>query len=165
MTTVLRVVAIVGSPTDPDQVLRTALEGAALADELGMAAGRPVSVNIISWVPSSSMADAIVLATSPQSPIDRFLIRLGALRLHAKLRGFPLGRVVNSLGPMDQSRVVWRAARRHESAMTTLQSADVVLAVDQAAVLTAWKLRRRNPSIHAYYGIASTLKVLAARSD
>ena len=115
MKTTLQVVAIIGSPTDPDQLLRSALGESSLEDELELVSQRHVQVRLVSWSPS------------------------------------------------EESRVFWRAVRESESAVSVLNSADVLLAVDLAGVRTAWKTRRLNPSVDAYYGVASTLKVFATR--
>lgn len=164
MNTALRVVAIVGSSTDPDQLLRAALGGASLAEELENASGRHVALKLVSWMPSEDIPQGIVVGSSAHRPaLDRVISGTGAASLHGMLQKFPLGRLLNSLGPLDQSRIFWRAVREHEGAMTALQSADVLLAVDLPAVRAAWKTRRSNPSIEAYYGLASTLKVFSTR--
>lgn len=70
--------------------------------------------------------------------LDRLLAALGAYALRDRLSRFPLGRLLNSLGPVDQGRVFWRAVRRDRDALTTLKSADAVYATDLAAAKTAW---------------------------
>lgn len=160
----LRVVAIIGSSTDPDQVLRAALGGASLAKELEEASHRDVTVELVSWAPSEEMPQGIVVGSAPERPtLDRLLSRTGAARVHRALQKLSVGRLINSLGPLDQSRIFWRAVRENNDAMSALQSADVLLAVDLAAVRTAWQVRRRNSAIEAYYGLASTVKVFATR--
>lgn len=160
----LRVVAIVGSSTDPDQLLRTALGGSSLAEELKKASRRDVTVELLSWSPSLDLPHGVVVGSAVNRPaVDRVLLRAGTPRLHSLLQRFSVGRLLNSLGPLDQSRIFWRAVREHEGALSALRSADVLLAVDLAAVRTAWKTKREHPSIEAYYGLASTLKVFSTR--
>ncbi|WP_169079689.1 hypothetical protein [Microcella alkalica] len=96
-------------------------------------------------------ADHLDLAADAPSAVDRALVAVGAGRLHARLRSFPLGRLLNSLGPLDEGRVLWRAARRNGAVRAALKDADVVIAVDAAAVKTAWLARRRGWTPEAYY--------------
>lgn len=96
-------------------------------------------------------ADHLDLAAEAPGPIDRALRAAGAGRLHGRLRAFPLGRLLNSLGPVDEGRVLWRAVRRSGAARTALRAADVVIAVDAAAVKTAWMARSRRWTPEAYY--------------
>lgn len=164
MNSTLQVVAIIGSRTDPDQLLRSALGGASLEEELAKASERDVVVRLVSWLPSKDIPRGIVVGSAEKTPtLDRVLARIGAPRLHRILQAYPAGRLLNSLGPLDPSRVLWRAVRESEDAVSLLKSADVLLAVDLAGVRTAWKTRRLNPSIEAYYGLASTVKVFATR--
>ena len=164
MKTTLQVVAIIGSPTDPDQLLRSALGESSLEDELERVSQRHVQVRLVSWSPSEDIPEGVAVGIPDQAPaLDRLLARAGAPGLQRVLQRYPAGRLLNSLGPLDQSRVFWRAVRESESAVSVLNSADVLLAVDLAGVRTAWKTRRLNPSVDAYYGVASTLKVFATR--
>lgn len=160
----LRVIAIIGSPTDPDQLLRSGLGSESLAEALEQASLREVDVQLVSWLPSVDVPEGVAVgALEYRAALDRTLERIGGNRLHGFFRKFPAGRLINSLGPLDQSRIFWRAVRKHEYAMQSLLSADVLLAVDLPAVRTAWEIRRRSKTAEAYYGLASTLKVFAAR--
>jgi hypothetical protein len=158
------VVAIIGSPTDPDQLLRSGLGSESLAEALEKASSRDVHVELVSWLPSVDVRECVAVGSLEyRAAVDRMLGRIGADRLYAFFQKFPAGRLINSLGPLDQSRVFWRAVRKHENAMRSLRSADILLAVDLPAVRTAWQMRRRIRTADAYYGLASTLKVFAAR--
>lgn len=164
MNSSLRVVAVIGSPTDPDQLLRSAVGGDSLQEELAKASGRDVILQLVSWSPSEKFPQGVVVGpTAGTLPLDRVLSRVGAVRLQSALQKYPAGRLLNSLGPLDQSRVFWRAVREREDAMSALRSADVLVAVDLAAVRTAWITRQNNPTVEAYYGLVSTLKVFATR--
>jgi hypothetical protein len=70
--------------------------------------------------------------------LDRVLRAMGAYALRDRFSRSPIGRLLNSLGPVDQGRVFWRAVRNDRGALTTLKSADVVVASDLAAAKTAW---------------------------
>lgn len=70
--------------------------------------------------------------------LDRVLRALGAYALRDRLSRSPIGRLLNSLGPVDQGRVFWRAVRNDRGALATLKSADLVVASDLAAAKTAW---------------------------
>ncbi|WP_309071280.1 hypothetical protein [Arthrobacter sp.] len=164
MNAPLKVVAIIGSPTDPDQLLRSGLGEASLEEELERVSQRDVAVRLVSWLPSRDIPEGVVVGTPQRAPlVDRLLARIGAGKLQRVLQRYPAGRLLNSLGPLDQSRVFWRAVRENKSALSVLDAADVLIAVDLSAVRTAWITSRRNPSVDAYYGLASTLKVFATR--
>ncbi len=166
MSSPLKVLAIVGSPTTPDQLFMSALGSNRLADTLGAACGRDVEVSLLSWLPAADPAQFTAthsLAASDPGPIDRILRRIGMPRIDAVLRRTPPGRLILSLGPSDPSRVFWRAVQADPQAMALLAGADVVLAVDLPGVRTAWNALRAQLVEHAYYGIASTVKVFATR--
>lgn len=161
----IKVVALVGSATDPDQILRSALADEALSDALATASGRQIELKLVSWLPSSDIALSVAVgeAGGRRSAMDRLFSLKPPLRFHSALQKFPAGRLINSLGPLDQSRIFWRTVRKNELASSALSTADVLLAVDLPAVRTAWIMRRKNPSSEAYFGIGSTLKVFANR--
>lgn len=89
---------------------------------------------------------------SANSPaLDRLLTASGAGTLYARLATFPIGRLINSVGPLDQGRVFWRHLRRDSQALDTLKRADVIVAADLAAVKTAWIASKRGWCSHAEY--------------
>ncbi|GAA1225432.1 hypothetical protein GCM10009655_25220 [Rhodoglobus aureus] len=93
----------------------------------------------------------IAIDRSRLSLTHRALHAIGARALYARLATFPLGRLVNSIGPLDQGRVFWRHIRREPAALKALKNADVVIAADLAAVKTAWIAAKRGWCTHAEY--------------
>lgn len=93
----------------------------------------------------------IDLSDRPRSPLDRVLTGLGAALLFRRLSRFPLGRLLNSMGPMDPGRVMWRAVRRDSAARATIRDADVLIAADAAGVKTGWIAMRRGWVDDAFY--------------
>lgn len=167
MTSQLNVAVLIGSATDPDHVLTSTLGDEPLDVALSRAAGRDVHAVLISWLPSKTHPEGYPVAPNRQriNLADRALKTLGVQRLYDVLQRFPAGRLVNSLGPLDPSRVFWRAIRADGGARAAIQSCEVLIAVDLAAVRTAWELRRSSDinATEAYYGLGSTLKVFNSR--
>lgn len=91
------------------------------------------------------------LASNRQGGFDRFLGAVGAPRLRNRLAKLSLGRLLNNMGPLDPSRVFWRAIKRSPEARELLRNADVIIAADLAAVKTAWIMRRRYRIAEAHY--------------
>lgn len=85
------------------------------------------------------------------STVDRLLRSMGAFTLHRRFSSFPLGRLLNSIGPVDPGRVFWRSVRRDSAAMDTLKSASIAIAADMPAVKTAWIAVRRGWVDSAFY--------------
>lgn len=83
--------------------------------------------------------------------IDRVLTALGAYALRQKFATFPIGRLLNSMGPVDQGRVFWRAVRRDQDALALIRRSDIAIAADMPAVKTAWLSVRRRMVGQAYY--------------
>lgn len=147
-----------------DRPARLPLEGErSRLDEL--LDGDAVEVRIISWgeVAADRATRAVHVADRPRGWLDRLLVAIGAGRVHARLARSPIGRLLNSLGPVDQGRVFWRAVRRAPEALDVLREADVAIAGDAAAVKTAWLARRRGWVAAAYYDHRSA--GLVARGD
>lgn len=166
MTAELRVGVLVGSNTDPDQVIRSAVGGESLVSALSRASGRTVHTVVITCVPSSDYPEGHVVRRDghPFSLVERLLGVSILQRIYDALQRFPIGRLINSLGPLDQSRIFWRAVRKDPVVLSALQSCDVLVAADLAAVKTAWELRRKHPQTkQAYFGLGSTLKVFNSR--
>ena len=162
----LNVVLIVGAPTAPDELIRSALGGATPKSVLSRAAGREVSVSLLSMAaPADLDGFASVHAVSPTRThaIDRILGKLNLEGLLTALKASPLGRLLISLGPTDSSRIFWRAVSADPHAMAMLHSADVLLAGDLPAVRTAWHLLRAKRVSAAFFGLQAAEKVFAAR--
>lgn len=90
-----------------------------------------------------------------RASLDRVLRALGAYALRDRLSRSPIGRLLNSLGPVDQGRVFWRAVRNDRGALATLKSADLVVASDLAAAKTAWIAAHRGWVREAIYDHAA----------
>jgi hypothetical protein len=99
----------------------------------------------------SGVACRIDLGSATTPPLDRVLRALGGRALYRRFAAFPLGRLINSLGPMDPGRVFWRSVRRSPAARALLTGVDVGLAADLAAVKTAWIAHRRGWLRQAFY--------------
>ncbi|MGV8857738.1 hypothetical protein [Rhodoglobus sp.] len=91
------------------------------------------------------------LTKNRRSRFDRFLTASGAQKLRNRLADISLGRLLNNMGPLDPSRVFWRAVKRSPEARALLRNADVVIAADLAAVKTAWIAQRRYRTAEAHY--------------
>ncbi len=106
----------------------------------------------------------VELGDRPEPMIDRAFKAFGFYALRHKLSTFPIGRLINSMGPVDQGRVFWRRVRQNTDAISALKRADVAVAADLAAVKTCWISLRRGWVSHAFYdhraaglGIAFTI--------
>ena len=76
--------------------------------------------------------------------LTRFLRRLGLEAWVRALAGSPAGRLINSIGPLDPGRVVWRSLRGDREARRLLEGSDLLIAADSTAVMAAWHARRRH---------------------
>ena len=135
-----RVVLLIGSANDAAESASLASESSRLAMLLDSATG-PVDVSVISLGLSrtiTGLAEHIRLDESGRSAADGLLTAVGAFALRAFLASYPAGRLLNSLGPVDPSRVFWRAVKQQPAAMRCLASANVVIATDAATTKTAW---------------------------
>jgi len=135
-----RVVLLFGSGGNTTESTALASESSRLASLLDTATG-PVEVSVISLGLSrtiTGLAEHIRLDESGRSTADGLLTAVGAFALRTFLASYPAGRLLNSLGPVDPSRVFWRAVKRQPAAMRCLASADVVIATDAATTKTAW---------------------------
>lgn len=162
----LNVVLIVGAPTAPDELIRSALGGSTPKSVLSRAADRDVAVSLLSMATPTALEgfDSFHVASPANTPVtDRVAEKLSLDRLSTVLKASPLGRLLLSLGPTDPSRVFWRAVRADPKALAMLRSADVLLAGDLPAVRTAWHLLRSKQVPAAFFGLQSAEKVFAAR--
>lgn len=113
-----------------------------------------ISLSVVSFGFTRDVAGLshnITLDRSTLTLFDRVLTAVGVRALYARLATFPLGRLINSIGPLDQGRVFWRHIRRDPSALSALKNADVVVAADLAAVKSAWIAAKRGWCTHAEY--------------
>ena len=147
------IVVIFGSGVGVGQASTLASEKSTLETLLDEAT-EPVQVSILSLGTQrdiAGLAGSIELGTARKPLADRLLTALGAYALRSRLATIPIGRLLNSLGPVDQGRVFWRAVRQNPEAMTMLRSADVIIAADAPAVRTAWVAVRRGYSSESFY--------------
>lgn len=164
----LHVVIIVGSHSVPDQVFRSALGEVSPGAALSLAAGRDVTVSLLSQIPASEELQLELSSAHLLSPVrapfyDRLLAKLPLAPLEKMLQSSPPGRLLLSLGPTDPSRVLWRAVRADPVALALLSSADILLAADLPAVRTAWHFLHTGKVRSAYFGLQAAEKVFAAR--
>ena len=148
-----RIVVLFGSGIDAERSAALASEASKFASLLKAAEER-VDVTAISLGVARSIAGTsthVRLDESRPSLTDRLLAALGAFKVKEALAAFPLGRLLNSLGPVDQSRVFWRAVRQNPEALRLLKSADVAIATDLPATKTAWISVRRGWVDDAFY--------------
>ena len=157
-TSPLKVVVVAGSATALGGASTLASESSrlqAFLDRTDLIVRLDVLTNgatgLLPWVETR-----LDLSDSPRSPLDRVLTGLGAALLFRRLSRFPLGRLLNSMGPMDPGRVMWRAVRRHPTARATIHDADVFIAADAAAVKTGWIAVRRGWVDEAFYDHSAT---------
>ncbi|MBB5632665.1 hypothetical protein BKA04_000888 [Cryobacterium mesophilum] len=152
------IVVIIGSRHDASQLSALAGEPSRL-QQLIESSTDGVSVTLISNGldrPIPGLAAHVNLAATQPSAIDRVLSRLGATALFRRLATFPIGRLLNSMGPVDAGRVFWRTVRGSRDAMEALAAADIAIAADMPAVRTAWKALRAQRVTEAYYDHRAT---------
>lgn len=164
-TTPLRIGVLVGSTTPPEQVIRSTLGAQSLESALEEWTRQPVEVTLISWLAPATLGGQRLRAVADLRPrlLDRVLQKLGAGSLYQFLNRTPPGRLLNSLGPLDQSRVFWRAIRSDSSSMEALEATDLLIAVDLPAVRTAWAVLRRGKVSGAFYGLGGTRRAFKDR--
>lgn len=163
MSAPVRIAVLVGSPVEPQHLIRTALGDVTPRQALARALDTEVSVSVISWSPAAALSDAErTLALHGHAPgaTDRLLRRLGAPSGSRWLARSPLGRLINSLSPADQSRVFARAVRRSPEALEILRECSIVIAADPPAVRTAWMLLHRGRVERALFGLPAAVKEL-----
>jgi len=148
-----RIVLLFGPGLEAETSTALALESSQLVSLLKGAHGA-VDVSVISLGLSrtiSGTSEHIRLDGLGRSFTDRLLTAVGAFALEAPLAAFPLGRLLNSLGPVDPNRLFWRAVKGHPDAIRLLKSANIVIATDLAATKTAWLAVRRSWVDDAFY--------------
>jgi len=148
-----RVVLLFGSGSDSENSVALASESSRLVSLLEEATG-PIDVRVISLGLSRLIAgtsEHVRLDESGRSRTDNLLTAVGAFALRKRLAAFPIGRLLNSIGPVDQGRVFSRTVRRNSDAMRLLRSADVVIAADLIATKVAWLAVHRGWVDNAYF--------------
>lgn len=100
-------------------------------------------------------SEHIRLDDQPRGPLTNALTSLGMMSLRRRMATSPAGRLLNSLGPLDQGRVFARCVRRSPAAMKAIDRADIAIAADAAAVTTAWRALHSGRVTHAYFDTRS----------
>lgn len=92
----------------------------------------------------------------------------GSSGLARRLRRSAIGRNLIRLSPWDDGRRLAAAARRSDRFRTAAAEADLIVALDRDAILTAWTAARRwaRPDAHVVFGAAPAEALRnAARDD
>lgn len=149
----LSIVVLFGTDTDAGQATglsgeRSKLESLAASEDV------PISVSIVSFGLARSIDGIethVDLSREQPGPVDRLLTVIGAFALRSKFSTISIGRLLNTLGPVDAGRVFWRAVRRNKDALRVIKHADVTIAADMPGVKTAWIALHRGWVDEAYY--------------
>lgn len=163
--TALNVVVLIGSPTAIQQGSGLTNERSELDAIIERATGA-VSIQTISFSadgPPGAHAHIQLPPPGSVSRTDRVLHALGAPALHRRLARFPLGRLINSLGPVDAGRVFWRSVRANPAARGALADAQIAIAADLPAVKTAWLALRSGRVSSAYYDHRAAVGLMLPR--
>ena len=148
-----RIVLLFGSGIDTENSTALAAKSSQLVRVLDDAPG-PVDVGVISLELSRTIAgtsEHIRLDDTDHGLTDRLLTAVGAFALSKAFSTFPIGRLLNSLGPVSQGRVFWRTVKRNPEAMRLLRSADVAIATDVPTTKAAWLAVHRGWVADAHY--------------
>lgn len=166
--TALTVLVLVSNDAEVLERLDSNYSATGLVDALAAAAQREVSLTLATREPAKhatkpyAQSATIHSLSSTTAPFaDRLLATVKAAQLRAALTTTPLGRLINSLSPTDPSRVFARAYRH--TPVKASQEFDLVIALDVAAIRTAWLLNKRHRSTGAVFGDAAALTYLSEK--
>jgi len=149
----VRVLLLVGADGDLPQGGVLQSESTPLA-KLFAEAGGALDLTIVSLGTSRAFDGAVDhtrLDRLPPSHTDRLLRSVGAYAVRRQFDMFPIGRLLNSLGPIAPSRVFWRALMKHPDAMQLLRASDIAVATDLETTKAAWLSVHRRWVDDAYY--------------
>jgi glycosyltransferase involved in cell wall biosynthesis len=155
-----RVLLVVGSDQPADTVLAEAVGDAGL----GRLFGASAEVDLVCRrAPSSTPAGVDHVHVARGDDLWQRLAGTPGYRNLAERadRSVP-GRVLLSLSPADDGRLLWRAVRADAAAEASARAADVVVAVDRAANRTAWEWRCRGVAREAVVGVHAAARLLEA---
>jgi hypothetical protein len=162
MTNPTTVVLLFGSTSDPVTVLAAAQQSTDVTAALANAVGADVVVSAIAFTRPSAVIPGISTTVVQDTTVRaRLLAGTGISALTRTLLKSPLGRLLASLGPADQSRVFWRAVAHNKSALALARSADIIIACDLQATLAAWTLVRRGDVTSAWHGLPAALRKIS----
>ena len=153
MMTTTSVVLLFGSDVDAGHVSTLASERSRLQSIIEETPGA-VEVDLVSFGLDRTFPGIrthVNLKGRSLGPLDAVLRAMGVFALRRKCATFPLGRLLNSMGPVDPGRVFWRAVRRDKTALDVIRRADIAIAADLPAAKTAWIALHRNLVRQAYY--------------
>ena len=125
-----------------------------LATQIAARSGGNVSFSIVSHGQTDALQNVgsqVDVHVTAGGGIDTVYSAMGAKHLARWLAKFPIGRLMNSLGTLDQGRVFSRAVRRSPAAMRLLREADVLIATDVVSTKLAAAAVRRGWVAEAYY--------------
>lgn len=165
MTEALSLVLLVGADGDAPQGALLGSESTPLAALLDRP-GVTVTVSFVSLGVDRDFPGAaqhVRLGEAGKSVADRLLGAIGAYALRARFEGFPIGRLLNTLGPVDPGRVFWRTLTRTPAAMSLLHRADVVIATDLETTKAAWIAVHRGWVAEAFYDHRAVARALQPR--
>lgn len=110
---------------------------------------------------STHLGEHVDLSNVDAGLFDRVVRAVGGEWLRRRCAQFPLGRLLNSMGPLDAGRTFDRRVRRSPAALAAVRQADVIIAVDSAGVTTAARALRKGWVTEAYYDSRSAALGLA----
>lgn len=77
-----------------------------------------------------------------------------------RLESSVVGRTLLRASPLDSGVQFWRLVRRSGDARECLSAADVVVSTTRNAILTAWKITRRQPKTIGLNGLGAGLAAM-----
>ena len=125
MMTTTSVVLLFGSDVDAGHVSTLASERSRLQSIIEETPGA-VEVDLVSFGLDRTFPGIrthVNLKGRSLGPLDAVLRAMGVFALRRKCATFPLGRLLNSMGPVDPGRVFWRAVRRDQTALDVIRRA------------------------------------------
>lgn len=158
------VVILCGSP-GWSSALRAASSGRRLDELFSDATGDAVDVIVVSTQdeqdPPAGAQTIVVSAVGRTGGLDGILARVRLTRVAEVMGRTPVGRLLNSLGPLSPARIFRRQLRRDKAANAVLSRADVIIAADVAATAAAWAAAHRDDATLAYLGVSAALSRLS----
>lgn len=148
-----RVLLLVGSGADVTQRAVLETESTPFGKLLAQHGGA-IELNMVSWGVEGPFEGMVVHARLEQASrpaADRLLRAVGVYSLRRRFERFPIGRLLNSIGPVAPSRVFWRAMKQHPEALHLLRSSDIAIATDLESTKAAWIAVHRGWVDDAYF--------------
>ena len=162
-----RVLVLFAATRDPEAALMASLGPDPRIALEQLESDGPIDV-VTFWTPRTPLpftGEVLALADGRRPLTDRVLTALGLMRLRDALARYPAGRLLNSLGPADASRVFWRTLRSRPDAMALADAGTVVIAADLAATLAARRLLDRGRAHRAVWTIRAGIDAVNGSGD